>query len=84
MKLEAFERDFNVRRCERCCGNCRYFCREWEDHACAHPRLREYPDYPGEFDDDYNNRLSAYNGDYNVDEGFVCDLWEKETEGGAE
>jgi len=42
---ERFMAAFHVRRCERCCGNCRHFDRDYELTGCAHPRQREFDTY---------------------------------------
>lgn len=78
MDHKAFEAAYHVMRCEKCCGNCRHFRREYEDSACEHPKCKDYPAYPGEFDDTEPGLYSG--GDYCVDEGFVCDLWERKAE----
>lgn len=80
---EKFRKAFNVRRCEKCCGNCKHFERDCEEAGCVHPKQAEfdsflkemrkiYPECPALYD--------AYNGT-DVDEGNVCDLWEAKGEG---
>lgn len=78
---ENFITAFHVRRCDTCCGNCRHFDRQYEDSGCAHPRQREFDKTPSSETPIYD----AYRGIL-VDEGYVCDLWEKkgEAEGGEE
>ena len=75
----AFRKAFNVRAVERCCGTCRHFDRNFEDSGCANPKQAEFdpeeqkarktPDYVPE-------PYGAYRG-ICVNEGDVCDLWEK-------
>ena len=78
MYRDQFAADVHIRRCDRCCGNCKHFSREWEDSACTHPKQAEYPSWPEEFEDE-SPHFSAYTGTL-VDEGMVCDLWERGNE----
>jgi hypothetical protein len=64
---------FHVRRCEKCCGNCRYFERDYEESGCANPRQREFDTYTPQGEE---GSYGAYGGIF-VDDGNVCDLWEK-------
>lgn len=75
MDIKAFKRRYNFKRVERCCGNCKHFEREYEDHACTNPHVKDFADWEGEFDG--IERLDAYAGMLDADEGCVCDLWEK-------
>jgi hypothetical protein len=78
---EKFRKAFNVRRCEKCCGNCKHFEREYEEHGCAHPKQAEFDLFLKamlESDLEYREAYGAYSGT-DVDEGNVCDLWELKT-----
>lgn len=68
---EKFRKAFNVRRCEKCCGNCKHFVREYEDARCDHPKQQEF--------DSFVHFYGACGGS-DVDEGNVCDLWEAKGE----
>lgn len=69
----------HVRRCDKCCGNCKHFERDYEMAGCAHlkqadfdtltfaQRMKDPSLTPGFY--------GAYGGT-EVDEGFICDLWE--------
>lgn len=75
----AFRKAFNVRNVERCCGTCRHFDRRFEDSGCANPKQAEFDPEEQEArkDPDYvPERYGALNGII-VDEGCICDLWEK-------
>lgn len=76
---DKFREAFNVRRCEKCCGNCKHFERIDDCSGCKHPKQSEFdsvykmkresdPEYPPE-------TYGAIGGTY-VDEGEVCNLWE--------
>lgn len=55
-----------------CCGNCKWFRREWEDTRCMHPQnMWKYPE--PEFSDD-DNRLRY------IKEHHVCNRFEKKEE----
>lgn len=75
---DAFRAAFNVRRVEKCYGTCRHFEREYEDCGCGHPRQAEFDSWVKERKDDpnYAETYGAYGGIL-VDEGYVCDLWER-------
>lgn len=68
---ERFRAFANVRQVERCCGTCRHFERDWEESGCKHPKQRDFDSQPSEYD-----FYGAYGGT-EVDEGCVCDLWER-------
>ena len=52
-----------------CCGNCKWFQREWEDARCEHPQnIWKYPE--NEYAE-YDNALRFIN------EHDVCDRFEK-------
>ena len=76
---ESFRKAFNVRRIERCCGTCKHFDRQYEDSGCGHPRQLEFDSFAKSMskdDPEYTETYGAYGGIF-VDEGDVCDLWEK-------
>lgn len=78
---EKFRKAFNVRRSEKCCGNCKHFEREYECAGCAHPKQAEFDSFTKmmqESDPEYLETYGAYGG-IEVDEGNVCDLWELKT-----
>ena len=75
---EKFRKAYNVRRCEKCCGNCKHFDRAYEDAGCAHPNQAEFDSIlkvMREYDPEHSETYGAYGGT-NVDEGYMCDLWE--------
>lgn len=79
---EKFRKAFNVRRCEKCCGNCKHFDREYECVGCAHPKQAEFDSFTKkmqESDSEYSTTYGAYGGIY-IDEGNICDLWEQKGE----
>lgn len=79
---EKFRKAYNVRRCEKCCGNCKHFEREYEEHGCAHPKQAEFDSFlkaMRECDPEYPKTYDAYGGTV-VDEGNVCDLWKAKGE----
>jgi hypothetical protein len=43
--MEKFRKAFNVRRCEKCCGNCKHFERNYEDAGCDHPKQAEFDSF---------------------------------------
>ena len=56
---------------EPCCGNCKWFRREWEDTNCEHPQnIWRFSD-PHPEDNDYNYKLS-FNKEHDI-----CDRFEK-------
>lgn len=69
----------HVRRCDKCCGNCKYFERSYEEAGCAHPKQAEFDSWEQLMrkEDPYHvpESYGAYGG-AGVDEGFICDLWE--------
>lgn len=74
-----FRQAYNVRRCEKCCGNCKYFDRDYEDSGCAHPKQSEFDSFAKmvqESDPEYREPYGIAGG-IRVDEGNVCDLWEQ-------
>lgn len=76
---EKFSKAFNVRRCEKCCGNCKHFERDFEEAGCDHPKQAEFDSFLKalrEQNPDVSRFYGAYGG-IRVDEGNVCDLWEK-------
>lgn len=78
----SFREAFNVRRCEKCCGNCKHFEREWEDSGCNHPKLEDFDSDLKEIrkiNPEFTETYGAYSG-ASVDEGNICDLWEKKNE----
>ena len=75
---ERFKAFANVRQVELCCGTCRHFERNWEQSGCAHPKQRDFDSFAGEYEN-----YGAYGGT-EIDEGFVCDLWEKKEDADAE
>jgi hypothetical protein len=78
---EKFRKAFNVRRCEKCCGNCKHFERDYEYAGCDHPKQVEFDSFVNamwECDPKYFHYYGAYGGT-DVDEGNVCDLWELKT-----
>jgi hypothetical protein len=80
---ENFRKAYNVRRCEKCCGTCKHFVRDYECAGCAHPKQAEFDSFTKmmqESDPEYYEQYGAYSG-AEVDEGNVCDLWE--LKGGA-
>lgn len=77
---EKFRKAYNVRRHEKCCGNCKYFKRDYDGADCAHPKQAEFNPYLKMLQEAYPESLAAYGG-IDVDEGNVCDLWE--AKGGA-
>ena len=62
-EFRDFPKEWHFRECDgKHCGNCRHFCRDYEDTYCNHPEIinAEY-------------RESIY-----PDEGKVCDRWESD------
>ena len=59
---------------EPCCGNCKWFQREWEDTNCEHPQNIWH--FPEPDFSDYNNKLSCNN------EHDVCDRFERKEKTG--
>ena len=49
--------------------------RNYEESGCAHPKQREFDSNAGEYE-----TYGAYGGT-DVNEGFVCDLWERKVTG---
>lgn len=79
---DKFRKAFNVRQCEKCCGNCKHFDRDYECTGCAHPKQSEFDSFTKEMqksDQEYHNEYGAYGGII-INEGNVCDLWESEGE----
>jgi hypothetical protein len=79
---EKFRKAFNVRRVEKCCGNCKHFERDYEDAGCDHPKQAEFDSFykaMRETDPEYKYFYGAYGGT-EVDESNVCDLWEAKGE----
>lgn len=74
---DNFRKAYNVRRCEKCCGNCKHFERDWDFAGCSHPKQAEFDTLhtPEEIN---SSTYGAYGGT-EVDEGNVCDLWELKT-----
>jgi hypothetical protein len=68
MTREELEKAIHFRTIDApCCGNCKWFKREWEDTECKHPQnFWTYPDHP-----EFTNRLAA------MDEHNVCDRFER-------
>lgn len=82
---ERYRKTFNIRRCEKCCGNCKHFERDYECAGCAHPKQRIFNSFlkaMQDSDPEYSETYGAYGG-IDVDEGNVCDLWEGK-EGGKD
>lgn len=52
MTREELEKEINFRTIDApCCGNCKFFYREWEYAACENPENYWYPDgYPDDVD----------------------------------
>ena len=70
----------HVRQCEKCCGNCRWFDRQYEDSGCLQPAQREFDLYEISHAEDpwyLPESYGAYEPGIMVNEGFVCDLWER-------
>ena len=69
----------HIRRCDKCCGNCKHFKRDYEASGCAHPKQADFDTLTFELlmkvPDTTPESYGAYGGT-DVDEGFVCDLWE--------
>ena len=68
---DGYRATFHVRQCDRCCGNCKHFERYYEEAGCDHPRQREF-----DGDAEEHTLYGAYGG-ISVNEGNVCDLWER-------
>lgn len=71
---------YNVRRCAKCCGNCKHFQRAYSESGCKHPNQIEFDSYEKyrkeTLGKDYDGEdYGAYTG-ITVDEGHVCDLHE--------
>ena len=73
-ELKPFAEQHRVMRIPRCCGTCKWFAREYSDHACTNPAQDSYLFEPADY-------YSACGPGIRVDEGYLCDLWQK---GGAE
>ena len=77
---EKFRKAYNVRRVEKCCGNCKHFDRCCEDSGCRHPKQSEFDSFEKmmrESDPEYPPETYGAYGGTEVDEGNVCDLWER-------
>lgn len=77
---KAYKAAVNFRRAERCCGNCRYFERDYECTGCTNPKQAEFDtdeqkakSIPDHIPEEYG----VYGGGIEPDEGMVCDLWEQ-------
>ena len=77
---DAYCEKFHVKRVERSCGTCKFFERSYEESGCHQPRQADFDEIEQErrragceFLEDYG----PYSSGVEVDEGFVCDLWEK-------
>lgn len=78
---EAYCEKFHVKRIERSCGTCKHFERSYEESGCHNQKQAEFDEQEQE------NRRNAcaivedygpYSSGVQVDEGYVCDLWEKD------
>ncbi len=67
---EKYRETFHVRQCDRCCGTCRHFERDYEESGCRHQKQREFDPEADEYE-----QYGAYGG-LSVNEGCICDLWE--------
>ena len=66
MKWSEFEEKNHVGIVEKCCANCKHGDPGWEGEcSCDHPEL----------DDDWDE------GRYSTSIHFVCDLWERRSNG---
>ena len=79
---QAYCEKYNVRRIERCCGNCKYFDRQYESVGCKNQKQADFDSYEQlcRRNGEEPNQYGAYAFGVDIDEGFVCDLWQK---GGA-
>lgn len=77
---KSFAAAFHVRSVERCCGTCKHFVRSYEDAGCANQKQAEFDSYEQLMrkEDPYHEpeTYGAYGG-IPVDEGHVCDLWDR-------
>ena len=76
----AFRRAFNFKTLGKCCGTCRWIEREYEDCGCGHPMQAAFDSLEkNRAADDPDRAARRYNSWYGarVDEGCLCDLWEK-------
>jgi hypothetical protein len=79
---EKFRKAYNVRRVEKCCGNCKHFARDYEQGGCIHPKQAEFDSFVKlmrESESEYPGLYSPFDGT-DVDEGYVCDIWEAKGE----
>ena len=68
---------FHVKRVDRSCGTCKHFERKYSDCGCTNMTQAGYDsDYWESEDLDERTEYGAYGFGVDVDEGFVCDLWE--------
>ena len=64
--MSDFEKAFNLRRAEKCCGNCKYGECEYDgDATCSHPKRHD------------TDKDGIPYSQCNVMQMSVCDLWEK-------
>lgn len=80
-EIAHYNKHFHVRRVSsKCCGNCKHFERHDYVSGCLNETQRDFDvqDYGRREDPWYLPKdYGAWGDGINVDESYVCDLWEK-------
>lgn len=65
----------HINICSRCCANCKWFERDYEESGCANPKILKLRKEVANKNDYISDSLGAYGG-ITVHEGNVCDCHE--------
>ena len=78
---DAYCEKYHVKRVERSCGTCKHFERDYDDaRGCKRQEQAEFDKDGVEWAHNagHEPEYGSWGGGVTVDEGYVCDLWEKD------